>query len=45
MGHEKAFIGTVDCTDSRPTCAEQGIDGYPTVKYRASATHIVRFFT
>ena len=32
-GHEKAFIGTVDCTESRPTCVEQGIEGYPTVKY------------
>eukprot|EP01043_Picozoa_sp_COSAG02_P053499 COSAG02_NODE_5914_length_3942_cov_1.908665_3_plen_278_part_00 len=31
--HEKVFVATVDCTESRPTCVDNGIEGYPTLKY------------
>ena len=32
-GHDKVFVATVDCTESRPTCVDNGVEGYPTLKY------------
>eukprot|EP01044_Picomonas_judraskeda_P003935 COSAG03_NODE_336_length_8900_cov_32.176230_12_plen_159_part_00 len=32
-GHKKVFVATVDCTESRPICVDNGVEGYPTIKY------------
>lgn len=31
--HEKVLVGFIDCTQHRPVCVDQGITGYPTIKY------------
>eukprot|EP00633_Aureoumbra_lagunensis_P002900 CAMPEP_0197286256 /NCGR_PEP_ID=MMETSP0890-20130614/1713_1 /TAXON_ID=44058 ORGANISM="Aureoumbra lagunensis, Strain CCMP1510" /NCGR_SAMPLE_ID=MMETSP0890 /ASSEMBLY_ACC=CAM_ASM_000533 /LENGTH=143 /DNA_ID=CAMNT_0042754477 /DNA_START=157 /DNA_END=588 /DNA_ORIENTATION=+ len=33
LDHENILIGDVDCTQSKELCSEQGVSGYPTIKY------------
>ena len=32
-GHESIVVGDVDCTVHQGLCSENGVRGYPTIKY------------
>ncbi|KAJ8599132.1 hypothetical protein CTAYLR_006364 [Chrysophaeum taylorii] len=33
LDHPNVLIGDVDCTEEKDVCSEQGVSGYPTIKY------------